>query len=463
LTVFDLPFGGAVAAGGPVPKAARLAVPDADAVAKAEANVRSLFKDEYARRQPAEKKALAQKLFELAEQTRDDPAARYALLCEARDLAAEGNDPALMVQAVEGIAKWYDVDGTAQKLAALEKVVLNSGNPVVLRAVVDLALTAADDAAAADEYDTAVRFAQVASNAARRGNLGAAAVEDGEVRVTQAKKDGEAFAALKPAIEKLKLTPDDPDANLAVGRYRCFVQGRWDDGLKLLAKGSLPALKAAAALDLEAPKAGFADVKVADAWWDYAQAAPAEEKRPAEARARYWYSRAVGGLSGLPKARAEQRMGFTHNAIEYRPGLIGEYLAPRNPTVLDGLKARIDSVIDFNGNEFRGPNTDVSVRWTGAVQAMRPGRYRLVAATGEPVRVKVDGRTVIDTISGKTRKDASVTFLERPSTLVVEYLGGNRNTNTLKLLWVPAGSKDEVPVPAECLFHDRKAESALNK
>ncbi len=42
--------------------------------------------------------------------------------------------------------------------------------------------------------------------------------------------------------EKLKESPDDPAANLAVGSYLCFNKDQWERGLPMLAKGSDPAL-----------------------------------------------------------------------------------------------------------------------------------------------------------------------------------------------------------------------------
>jgi hypothetical protein len=268
-------------------------------------------------------------------------------------------------------------------------------------------------------------------------------------------------------MEKLKTEPNDEAANLTVGKYRCFVQGRWADGLKLLTRGGNVALKGVAELDLQTPALGAPDVKVADAWWDYAQTAPDSEKRAAEARARFWYTRAVPGLAGLQKARAESRCGFTVNGIEYRPGLVAEFSA-KQAAILKGVRARIDPVIDFSGKEFAatgtGRNAEMGVKWSGSIQPHRPGRYRLVANTADPVRVKVDGKIVIDTIAVRTgRSDAGVMLLDRPTSVVVEFTTTNAAQHMLRLTWVPPGGIEEELVPADVLFHDRKAEAAIGK
>src|SRR5207237_6431243 len=124
----------------------------------------------------------------------------------------------------------------------------------------------ADAAFDADDYADAVKLAQLAATAARKGNLGASVVDDAEFRLASLKKVRDAFEAVKPALEKLKAAPGDPEANLAAGRFRCLVQGRWADGLQLLTKGNNPTLKQAAELELAAPRTGPADVRIAGAW-----------------------------------------------------------------------------------------------------------------------------------------------------------------------------------------------------
>ena len=61
-----------------------------------------------------------------------------------------------------------------------------------------------------------------------------------------------AFGTTVRADEKLKTNPDDPQANLALGRYRCFAKGDWEAGLPLLAKSGDAALASLAKKALEA-------------------------------------------------------------------------------------------------------------------------------------------------------------------------------------------------------------------
>jgi WD40 repeat protein len=446
------------------PPVARQKVPPDDAVAKAEAVHRDVFKDDFAKKSAADRAALAKKLIRTGEETNDNPVARYALLRDAREVGVEAGDPAVVALATDAIARYYEVDGPAMKVAALEKIMSGSPPAAALRAIHEYGLAGADAAADADDTDTALRLAQLAAAAARRGNLPGTALTDAELRVAHLKRLQDTAAAVRAALDALKANPDDPAANTAVGRFRCFAQGRWDDGVKLLAKGDNAALKAVANLEL-AQEAGPADVKLADAWWDYVQTAADGERRPAEYRARYWYHRAVPGLTGLMKAKAEGRLGFTAGATEYRPGLVAEFIALRDPSVLMGKRGRVDTKVEFSGSEFEGGSvTPIEVKWTGVVVPPRAGRYKLIATSPEPtglVRVKVGGKAVIDTtVNRNARKEGAVTLPDRPTPVVVEYFGGNAARFTFKLTWVPPGGAEE-PIPLEAMFHDKKAAAGL--
>lgn len=443
----------------------RTPIPGDAAVAKAEEGVRQVLKAEYARKLPAEKKALAQKLIVLADETTDDPAARFVMLRDARDFAIELNDPALAVQAIEAVAKVYQIDGPVQLLDALEKILAASNTANVLRVVAEVAGPAADEASAGDEFDEAVQFAQLALNATRKAKLGPSALEEADYRLAQAKKAKDSFAALRPVVEKLKTNPDDREANTSLGKYRCFVQGRWEDGLKHFSKGSNETLRGIAELDLKTPRTGTPEVKIADTWWEYAQSAPADELWGVQTRTRYWYGRCIPGLTGLSKARAESRLVFTQAGVEYRPGLVCEFSA-KLPAVLKGKKARIDPIIDFSGGEFSdgSKQTDLTVKWTGSLVPPLAGRYTLSATTGDPVRVRVDGKVVIDTVSTKSsKKEGQVVLGERPTSIVVEFFAPNTDRHKLKLHWTVPGTADEETIPAENLFHDKKAAAVLGK
>ncbi len=453
-----------------IPKPAsvgRLPVPEDAAIAKADEKVRELLKDKFAKKLPANKKALALELIQLAEESPNDPAERYALVRDARDLAVEASDPVLAIQAIDGIARWFVVDEHRIKLEVLEKFTGGTPSSATLRGVAEEALKCSEEAATTDDYENAIKLAQVALSAARKGSLTGGVIEEAEHRLAHTRKAADAFGSVKSAMEKLKTDPDDPAANLAVGRYRCLARGQWDQGLGHLLKGSHPDLKAAAEEELKASKTGVPDSKVADCWWEFAQTLAADERRVAEARARYWYARALPGLMGLSRARAEGRLVFTLNGVEYRPGLVAEYLT-KERTLVKGKKGRIDPVVDVSGGEFAEPGrpiSDILAKWTGVVLVTRPGRYKLVADTRDPVKVTVNGKVLIDTsvAKGVAKPEAVVMLTDRPTTLQVEFSSKTTKLHTIRLNWVPPGSEGEELIPAEVFFHDRKAEAIIGK
>ncbi len=145
-----------------------LPVPSPEDRKRAEAQIRDLFKAEYVRRDPADQQALAARLIRESEGTRDDAAARYVLLAEARDLAARSGDPSTALDAVDRMAKGFRVDALALKQEALDVAARSVRTPEAAAALADGCLAAAAEAADADDYDAAVALATKAESAARR-------------------------------------------------------------------------------------------------------------------------------------------------------------------------------------------------------------------------------------------------------------------------------------------------------
>src|SRR5437867_3951552 len=100
----------------------RAPVPYAASQEKAEKLIKEIFQDEYAKKGSADKLALAAKLLEQANETTDDLAARFVLMREAGDLAAQGGDPVQALKAIENMGKEYAINALAMKTAALEIV-----------------------------------------------------------------------------------------------------------------------------------------------------------------------------------------------------------------------------------------------------------------------------------------------------------------------------------------------------
>ena len=452
----------------PTPKLDRKPVPEEASLALAEKKLRESLNVDFAKTLPNDRRALAQKLLALADASADDPTTRYAMFRGCHTIAIEIFEPQLAMQALEGIIRNYLVNADQLKLEAFEKIkeAATDKNITALRIVTEMAMAASDIASTTEDFAITAKYAQAAIASAKRGMLPAALLEEAEGQLAKAKKSAEAFAPVKDAIEKLKADPNDLDAADLVGRYRCFTQGRWDEGTKFLARGATGALKAAAALDAAAPRGGPPDLKLAEAWWDAAQTAPEIEKRSLEYRARYWYAHALPALTGEARTQAENRLGFQSGGVEYRGGLLAEFTA-KVPAILQGKKARIDPMLSFLASELKGEGsgvaTDLSVRWTGVLAPQHGGRYRIIAVATDPVIVRIDGKVAIDTNSKTARRDALIAIPDRPASIVVEFKCKNTDQHGLKLFWSDPGSEVEVPIPPEVYYHDRKTESVLGK
>jgi hypothetical protein len=285
----------------------RQPVPDQAKQAESENLIKDLFKADYAKPAAADKLALAQKLLQQATETKDDPAARFVLLREARDLAALAGDTETAFSSVDQMAKDFAVDGGAEKLTVLPKLESSARTPEQAGKLAEALLQAADGAIDADDYGMAGKLMMRAEAVAVRARS--------MPLVTQARAQKKEFQELvrqAKAIEGAQRTllekPDDPEANLVVGTFTCFVKADWANGLPLLAKGTDPALKALAEKDLTTPSQPGEQLALADEWYAQAAKATAAQRPYLLARAGKWYQDALPGLSGLSKTRAEQRL-----------------------------------------------------------------------------------------------------------------------------------------------------------
>ena len=168
---------------------------------------------------PAQK-TLAQALLDKGLALSDRPVGTYSLLEEARTAASRGGDGAVAVKAVIALAERFAIDEPAlltRTLETLDRLTLDDSESGVLATA---CLEAAERVKRRDP-DAALAFLAMAETRARKakslGMIGTARRRSDEVR---------AFKALvvraKQFAEKLRTSPDDPEANLELGRFRCF-------------------------------------------------------------------------------------------------------------------------------------------------------------------------------------------------------------------------------------------------
>ena len=136
-----------------------------------------------------------------------------------------------------------------------------------------------DNFAVAEQLD---KLALVEARKAREKEL----IAQAQGRIIEVAEITKAFETAKAAKATLEKTPDDPEANLAMGKYFCLVKGDWDKGVPMLALGQ------------DGPLVPWQNTILTD--------------RPHQRSKRNW--EAVGGL--WPRSKTQRpRTRFTHGPV----------------------------------------------------------------------------------------------------------------------------------------------------
>ena len=145
---------------------AKLPIPSEEAQSASLKVLKEVYKDEYAQAKQADgKSALAEKMLNESQQSKDDATALYVTLHEARELAVDAVNPALAERAISMLAGRFAIDPLKELAAALDEM---TGKPHPLetnRAIVETALARIEEAQSANDFDTAKRLADAAAAA----------------------------------------------------------------------------------------------------------------------------------------------------------------------------------------------------------------------------------------------------------------------------------------------------------
>jgi hypothetical protein len=357
----------------PPPKFVKMKVPDSTSQAKATATIQAAYKADYAKTKPDEKLALAAKFLQPGRENRKDPAEWFVMLREARDLSVQGRWPRLAVEAVKEIDKWFIIDPHAMKIEVLTAVNdsvkeddKESLKETAARIIPQVAMSQISAALDDDNYEAALKLLAIADSATRKGkeklkesaedksegkpkdkaddkakNKGDDKVKASEksdekpdempkektrdenlARIESRKKEvidlQRAYQQFTEAQSKLKQTPDDPTANLIVGKHLCYFHAKWDEGLSLLAKSADPLIRPVAMKELGKPVKFKEQLALADDWWELSKKEESRKENNLVAHAMFWYDRANQIAEGPDKIKVADRIkeakkrGLTH-------------------------------------------------------------------------------------------------------------------------------------------------------
>jgi hypothetical protein len=179
-------------------------------------------------------------------------------------------------------------------------------------------------------------------------------------------------AGLSAAKRKLQDAPDDPEANLILGSFLCFVKEDWPKGVRHLAKGSNPVLKALADREVAFAAQG-ADptgcASLGDGWWQFAEKGSAKNKLRILEHAAGFYEKALPGLPAAQKEVVAKRLEDYETALAQTMGSVNLL------RLVDPAKDAVSGVFKFEGNALLLPAAPVTPRIV--IPYELPAEYRL--------------------------------------------------------------------------------------
>jgi hypothetical protein len=310
----------------------KLPVPGAAEISKAESLIQELYKDEFskAKGDNAAKSRLAQTLLQEGKDTTDLIAGRYQLFVHARQLSSEVGDGPTALQAIEELAHSFQVPAKeifGLKIDALGIASKASSTSDAYQTVIDSALALLDDALALDDFPASMQLLDTAEAAGKRlRNVSlVSSIRKRQDEVAALQKE---YSRWQPFVEKLAKSPDDPEANLQLGKYHALIKGNWERGLPLLVKGAGPLANLATA-DADAQPSARAYLNVGDSWHLYAKSLPENMRPQALLRSYQWYLKALAiPEESVSPADIEKRLQATNELLpmELRVGeIVGEH------------------------------------------------------------------------------------------------------------------------------------------
>ncbi len=286
----------------------RAPIPSEGAVAEATKLIADVYKQDYEQAKTvAQKQKLAQKMLDDAQASKDDPSARYALLQVAKKIAIGIGDVETAILAIERSANVFDVDANSQRQQLFEDI---AGQ-----------VKSADDNYALARYigrETAALLQDNQLNAAQSlADLALATakkakdpdlVKQWSRRQTQLKERQLAWTKAQAALEVLKGSPNDANANDEAGKYACCFQHDWTRGLSMLALGNDKDLAPLAEKELRGVSASADKLALADSWYDMGMMRSEVEKLALHQHAATLYLGILPTLQALTLRRVEKRV-----------------------------------------------------------------------------------------------------------------------------------------------------------
>jgi Protein of unknown function (DUF1559) len=327
-------------------------IPDEGALAKARDLLKDLYAKEYEQaRTPQQRQQFVKKLLAEVPQVEENPADFYELLRIVRDMAVVAGDGPSALEACSLLEQRFQIDPLPTRLDVLQDLAKHAKSissqdiqPAMTesRRIARAAFDADRYEIALPAHEVALTFARISADKAGTSATGSApgspakkssrTFGDGtsskigtpdspqekalKAELARLDQEGNSLEAAKSqytsaqrALTALSANASDAAANEAVGKYLCFVKGRWDAGLPYLAKAADIRLRGIASLELAMDRSQQDTLSLAEQHWDLAGRFKQPQKRGLHLRAIYCYELVAPGLSsGLEKAKLQRRI-----------------------------------------------------------------------------------------------------------------------------------------------------------
>ena len=289
-----------------ISRASKLPLPDAGLLAQSEVALMEKCRQQLAGGDDEAMLALVKGLLDRSSAA-DDPVAQLAGLRVAGALAMDAGDFAMVAEACARIAERFAVDASQVKLDMLARAGARAATPKGGADLAEFCVASGFEAVGADDYARAAQFATLAASAAQASALPQVIREAGFLNSETARCQRD-YEAVKPFAELLRQHPDDPAASLQFGIFLCFAKNDWDTGLPMMARNNDVVLKPVLNGELRKPVEPREQLALGDLWWNLAAPAAAPDRSRFPHRARYWYLKALAGLSEPEKSRVRQQL-----------------------------------------------------------------------------------------------------------------------------------------------------------
>lgn len=409
----------------------KLPIPGANEQKKAEADVKALFKEEFATsKDRGAKQALAQKLLAQAADEKNSPVARFVVLRLARDLAVEALDLPTAFDSVDRMNQYFEM-GAAVLTGATFTLERNSWKAFALNSarkyaasaeevmtLTDAYLKLTSEALAEKNFADALQSAQLAEQYARLGKSPPAIDKASSIakEIPELKKEDELFGSA------ITSKADDPQARLVKGRVALFVINDPNIGIEMLLGCSDEGLVAVAKLEKAKPAMSDAMVKIAEAWLGLSkkESNPLHKRRYFE-RCHFWFQEGIKNAGGLEKLKIEQRLAEVGEKSG-RPVEVNLLRLVKATDAVQGSPWQCDGakIVTPTGNYDRiqipyEPGEEYVVTLVAQRQKGSNALYIGLVAEGSHFVVVLDGgqsgnESMVDGVGGKTSVSNDTTF-----------------------------------------------------